>query len=221
MKTILRPQFITPSLIALALLIVVTALVSPLDKTLGERVRIVYVHGAIIRVVLGLFVLSGVLGAVCVIVDHTTLFDRAKALFEAGLVLWFVYVGISVVATLQTWGGIPWFEPRWVFTLQMTGLAPMAYAAGIALKNRRLAAALYALTTILMLFLLSQARLVLHPIDPIGESGNSSIQLAYLIMLLWWVLVGVQVVRGRWALAVARQPQFKDSINPGDRAVKA
>ena len=55
----------------------------------------------------------------------------------------------------------------------------------------------------------------------IGESGNSSIQFAYFIMLMWWVVVGMQVVRGMRALAVARRPQFMDSASPSDPASKA
>jgi hypothetical protein len=73
------------------------------------------------------------------------------------------------------------------------------------LKNDRVTAGLYAAYPLIMLFLLSQARLVLHPIDPIAESGDVAIQLAYVIMLVWWALVGVQVVRGLRAWQTARQ----------------
>jgi hypothetical protein len=210
LKTLWQTKYIVPSLVLLTVAIVIAALVSPLDKTLGERVRLVYVHGAIIRVVLATFVLAGVLGAVFVVTRRAGALAWASALFEGSLVLWVVYLGISVVTTLETWGGIPWFEPRWVFTLQLTGLAPLLYAAGRLLKNPRLTAVLYAIFPMIMLWLLSQARLVLHPIDPIGESGEASIQLAYGVMLALWAAVGVQVVRGVKALAdrrAARAPR--------------
>jgi hypothetical protein len=90
-------------------------------------------------------------------------------------------------------------------TLQMTGLLPIVFAVGLIVKNSKLSAALFAVVPIVMMLLLAQARLVLHPLDPIGESGSSAIQLAYVIMLLWWALVGVQVVRGMRAWALARQ----------------
>jgi hypothetical protein len=114
-------------------------------------------------------------------------------------------LGTSVVTTIQSWGGIAWFEPRWMVTLQMTGLLPIVYVAGLVIKQPKVSAALYALVPIVMMLLLAQARLVLHPMDPIGESGDSAIQLAYVVMLIWWVLIGVQVVRGMRALGVARQ----------------
>jgi hypothetical protein len=204
MRTLLQSKYIVPSLGGLLVLIVITALLSPLDKTLGSSVRMVYVHGAIIRVILALFVGAGALGAAFIALKRRGLIEWARALYEAALILWVLYLGISVITTLQTWGGIPWFEPRWAFTLQMTVLAPILYMAGVVLKNDRVMAGLYAAYPVIMLFLLSQARLVLHPIDPIAASGNAAMQLAYLIMLVWWALVGVQVVRGLRAWRLTR-----------------
>jgi hypothetical protein len=204
MKTLLRPQFILPSLLFLAVLIVITAFVSPLDKTLGDRVRMVYVHGAIIRVVMAILVIAGGLGLAYLVTRRATVFDWAKAAFEGGLALWFVYLGTSVVTTLQSWGGIAWYEPRWMVTLQMTGLLPIVLIVGLIVKNAQISAALFAVVPIVMMLLLAQARLVLHPLDPIGASGSSAIQLAYVVMLSWWVLVGVQVVRGMRAWALTR-----------------
>ncbi len=188
----------------LAVLIVITALASPLDKTLGDRVRMVYVHGAIIRVVMAILVIAGGLGVAYWATRRDGVFEWATAAFNGGLVLWIIYLGTSVVTTLQSWGGIAWFEPRWMVTLQMSGLLPIVFAVGVIVKNARLSAALYASVPIVMMVLLAQARLVLHPLDPIGESGSSAIQLAYVIMLSWWALVGVQVVRGMRAWAAAR-----------------
>jgi hypothetical protein len=205
MRTWLKTRYIGPSLIVLAALVVVTAFISPLDKTLGDKVRMVYIHGAIIRVVMAILVIAGGLGLAYLITRRETVSDWARATFEGGLALWFIYLGTSVVTTLQAWGGIAWFEPRWVVTLQMTGLLPIVYVAGRVIKQPRVSAALYAIVPIVMVLLLAQAQLVLHPTDPIGESGDSAIQLAYVIMLMWWALIGVQVVRGMRALAVARQ----------------
>jgi len=206
MKSLLRRQFIIPSLVILAVLIAVVAVIAPADKVLGDRVKMVYVHGAIIQVVLTMFVLSGLLGLIYFFVNRFALFDWSKALQEASLILWIFYVVISTITTIQTWGAIAWFEPRWTFTLQMTGLAPIAYLAGALMKNRKIAAALNAIVAATMLFLLSRARLIIHPIDPIGTSGDAGIQLSYFVILILWGLVGLQVVRGLWVLARVRQP---------------
>src|SRR5512147_1680191 len=130
MKTLLRPKLIVPSLLLLIMLIVITAFAAPLDKTLGDKVRMVYVHGAIIRVVMAILVIAGGLGVAYLVVRRESIFDWAAATFSGGLALWFVYLGTSVVTTLQSWGGIAWFEPRWTVTLQMSGLLPIVFAVG-------------------------------------------------------------------------------------------
>jgi hypothetical protein len=205
MKTLLRPKLIVPSLLVLAILIVITAFAAPLDKTLGDKVRMVYVHGAIIRVVMAILVIAGGLGLAYLVMRREAIFEWAYAAFTGGLALWIIYLGTSVVTTLQSWGGIAWFEPRWMVTLQMSGLLPIVFVVGLIVKNSKISAALFAVVPIVMMVLLAQARLVLHPLDPIGESGDSAIQVAYIIMLIWWVLVGVQVVRGMRAWAMARR----------------
>ncbi len=204
MRALLKTRWIVPSLVALLVLVVITAFVSPLDKTLGDKVRMVYVHGAIIRVVMAILVIAGGLGLAYLVTRREVISQWARATFEGGLALWFIYLGTSVVTTIQAWGGIAWFEPRWMVTLQMTGLLPIVYVAGLIIKQPKVSAALYVLVPIVMMVLLAQAQLVLHPLDPIGESGDGAIQLAYTVMLVWWVLIGVQVVRGMRALAVAR-----------------
>lgn len=205
MKTLLRPKLIGPSLLVLIVLIVITAFAAPLDKTLGDKVRMVYVHGAIIRVVMAILVIAGGLGVAYLATRRDVVFAWASAAFNGGLALWFIYLGTSIVTTLQSWGAIAWFEPRWMVTLQMSGLLPIVFVVGLIVKNSKISAALFAVVPMVMMILLAQARLVLHPLDPIGESGNSAIQLAYVVMLIWWVLVGVQVVRGMRVWAMTRQ----------------
>ena len=115
--------------------------------------------------------------------------------------MWFVYLLISIVTTIETWGGVPLFEPRWIFTIQITVLAPLAYIAGVVMKNPKIAAALNIIVMAAIVFLESRAQLIMHPIDPIGTSGDAAIQAAYLIILGLWALVGLQVVRGLLAQA--------------------
>ncbi len=199
-----RRQLILPSLISLAVLIVVFALIAPADKVLGDRVRLVYVHAGIIRVVLATFMLAALLSLAYLIFNRSALLDWARALAQASLILWAVYVVISFVTTIQTWGGIAWFEPRWIFTLQISALAPIAYLIGVVMKNTRVSAVLNIALAGLILWLEGQAQLVLHPLDPIGLSGDTAIQFAYFVMLILWALIGLQLVRGLRALATER-----------------
>ena len=199
-----RRRFIVPSLIVLAVLIVAFALIAPADKVLGYRVKMVYVHGGIIRVVLVTFMLAALLSLAYLIFNRAALLDWARALTQASLILWAAYFVISLITTIQTWGGIAWFEPRWIFTLQISAIAPIAYAIGVVMKNARVSAALNIAVAGLILWLEARAQLVLHPRDPIGTSGDAAIQFAYTSMLILWALIGLQLVRELRARAATR-----------------
>jgi hypothetical protein len=196
LKTLLSRKFVVPSLLILAVLIVVVTLVAPTDRVLGEATRMVYVHGAIIRVILGTFLLSGLLGLVYLFNRNTAWVEWSRVLLETSLVLWIPYLISSTVATLQTWGAIAWFEPRWLVTLQISVIAPLAYVVSSLVKKPIVTAALAAVVAAVIILLTRSAGLVLHPIDPIGASGNSGIIGSYLLLLGLCALFDAQVARG-------------------------
>jgi hypothetical protein len=196
LKTLLGPKFIIPSLIILAVLVVAITLLAPADRVLGEATRMVYVHGAIIRVILGTFLLSGLLGLVYLLTRKTPWLEWSRVLMETSLVLWIPYLISSTIATLQTWGAIAWFEPRWLVTLQVSVVAPLAYVVSLVVKKPIVTAALNAIVAITVFVLTRSAGLVLHPIDPIGASGNSGIIGSYVILLGLCALFAMQVARG-------------------------
>jgi len=196
LKTLTGAKFVLPSLIILALLIVGVTLLAPTDRVLGEATRMVYVHGAIIRMVLGVFLLSGVLGLIYVFAKRAVLVEWSQILLETALLLWLPYLVSATIATLQTWGAIAWFEPRWLVTLQISVIAPLAYAVTRMVKKPIVTAALNALVAAAIFVLTRSAGLVLHPIDPIASSGNNGIIGSYLLLLGLCALFAVQLARG-------------------------
>jgi hypothetical protein len=183
-------------LIILAILIVGVTLLAPTDRVLGEATRIVYVHGAIIRVILGTFLLSGLLGLIYVFNKKTAGVEWSRVLMEASLLLWIPYLVSATIATLQTWGAIAWFEPRWLVTLQVSVIAPVAYVVSLVVKKPIVTAALNAIVAAAIFLLTRSAGLILHPIDPIASSGNNGIIVSYLVLLALCALFAGQVARG-------------------------
>ncbi len=196
MKALLGPKFIIPALIILALLIVAVTLLAPTDRVLGAATRMVYVHGAIIRVVLGTFLLAGLLGLIYLFSQRPALVQWSQIAQETSLLLWIPYLISSTLATLQTWGAIAWFEPRWLVTLQISVIAPVAYVVSLVVKKPIVTAALNVLVAVAVFLLTRNAGLVLHPIDPIGTSGNGGIIGSYLVLLGLCALLAVQVAHG-------------------------
>jgi hypothetical protein len=207
LKTLLGPKFIIPSLIILVILIVGVTLLAPADKVLGEATRMVYVHGAIIRVVLGTFLLSGLLGLIYLFSKRPALYDWSRIVQETSLLLWIPYLLSALISTLQTWGAIAWFEPRWLVTLQISVIAPLAFIITLIVKNRSVTAALNAVVAATVLILTRNAGLVLHPIDPIGASGNVGIIGSYLVLFGLGTLFAAQIARGLRFWRRARRTQ--------------
>jgi len=196
LKKLLDRRFIVPSLLLLAILIVAVTLLAPTDRVLGAATRLVYVHGAIIRVVLGTFWLSGVVGLISVFSQRAAFVEWSQILLETSLLLWIPYLVSATLATLQTWGAIAWFEPRWLVTLQISVIAPVAYAVALVVKKPIVTAALNAIVAATIFVLTRSAGLVLHPIDPIASSGNNGIIGSYLLLLGLCALFAGQVARG-------------------------
>jgi len=63
-------------------------------------------------------------------------------------------------------------------------------------KNRSVTAVLNAVVAATIFVLTRNAGLVLHPIDPIGTSGNAGIIGAYVLLLGLCALFALQVARG-------------------------
>jgi hypothetical protein len=75
---------------------------------------------------------------------------------EASLLLWIPYLVSATIATLQTWGAIAWFEPRWLVTLQVSVIAPVAYVVSLVVKKPIVTAALNAIVAA-AIFLLTRS----------------------------------------------------------------
>jgi hypothetical protein len=192
----LGAKFIMPALVILAGLIVAVTMLAPVDRRIGEATRMVYVHGALIRVVLGAFWLSGVLGVIYLFNRKPGWVQWSQIALETALLLWLPYLVSATIATLQTWGAIAWFEPRWLVTLQISVVAPVAYGVSSVVKKPIVTAILNALVAAAIFILTRSAGLVLHPIDPIASSDNAGIIGSYLLLLGLCGLFAVQVARG-------------------------
>lgn len=196
LRKIAAAPAIVPSLAVLTAAILAAAWLAPSDRVLGDLVKLVYVHGAVIQVALATFAASGLCGAFYAFTARSP-FDRwSLGLARAGLVLWVVYVLTSALSMTLAWGGIAWFEPRWIFGLQILLIAPLLQLAGVWMGNRRWAAGLNTAAALVILLLLAQATIVLHPPDPVGESSSTGIKLAYDMLVGLWGLTAIQLARG-------------------------
>lgn len=181
---------------------ILLALLSPVEQTLGESIRVVYFHGAWVwagLITFGLAALAGLLGLVL----RRGWPGWSLALGRSGLFFWLTYLPMSLAVMQLFWGGFFFDEPRWrmPFTFAVVGVLLQA---GLwllnapplltCLGNLGFGAALWWNTL--------TAEAILHPESPVFQSGSPRIQLFFAALVLLSLLFGAQLS----ALLHTRQP---------------
>jgi hypothetical protein len=165
----------------LVLLAALAALVwlSPAEATLGETVKLVYLHGALQRVSIVAFVVAGALGLLQLLLPRRELGVWIQAAIEAALACWLAQVLVSLPAQWLAWGGITLSEPRVASALWIAAGTLMLYSLARWLDARMWLAAAAIVNAVIVLAVLRGAVNILHPLNPIFGSDSLEIKLFY------------------------------------------
>lgn len=194
--------------------LLVWLVLSPAESRLGNVVKLVYVHGALVWVGLVSFSAAGVLGLLALVVRRPAWYHATRAAGEAALIVWILYAISAMVVTGLTWGQlIAWNEPR----VRATGLilvAALVLAIVARLVGHRdFTAGVNLVLGIVPWLLVSQADAIRHPIDPIGGSGSAAIRTFYLLIVL--TVAGLAAVLAVWLWTGIT---FRELSDPGPGA---
>lgn len=180
--------------------IIIFASLGPPERTLGNRVRFVYLHGAWVWAALAAFffaALSGIVG----LASRRVEFQRwSLALGRTGLFFWITYLPISAIAAQTNWNGLFLAEPRWRLAM-IFSIGGLVIQLGVALLDELpWAAAANILYFAALVFALANTPNVMHPPAPILNSDALRIQVFFLWLLLLTLLAGWQIARWfyRW-----------------------
>ncbi len=189
-------RFALLGLACLALAAVILLLM-PLEKTLGQVIKIVYLHGALSRAgMLGLLA-AGVTGLVFLVTRRPALAAWTRGLLFSGWIFWVAHFIVSMPATRLTWGPwIAWGEPRVTMTLQLILAGLVVILVSWLVKDDRFTAAAAALLAVAVGWLAFATGVIRHPLDPIGSSPSMTLQLVYLALLV--PIVGGMVLVAGW-----------------------
>jgi hypothetical protein len=122
----------------------------------------------------------------------------------SGWLYWIAHFIVSMPATRLTWGPwIAWGEPRVTMTLQIIAVGLAVITITHFVEDARFAAAANLLLGIAVLLLAARTGVLRHPLDPIGSSPSTVLQLIYLLLLI--PVVGSTVLVA-WRLAQGRSP---------------
>ncbi len=190
----------------LLLLLAVWLVLAPAEARLGQLVKLVYVHGALVWTGLLTFGLAGFLGLVAMFLRYvarrqaTAWYRGSQAAGAAALVVWVIYAISAMLVTGLTWGQwIAWGEPR-VRATGMILLAAVAAAVIVRLVNQRdFTAMVNVALGIAPWIVVSRVEAIRHPVNPIGGSGSTAIQGFYLLIVLTVVGLAATLVAWLWA----------------------
>ena len=184
----------------LILLLALWLVLAPAESRLGNVVKLIYLHGALVWVGLLTFSAAGVLGLIALLVRRPFWYDGTRAAGQAALVIWIVYAVSAMVVTGLTWGQIiAWNEPRVRATALILVAALILAAVSRLVNHPDFRAAVNLVMGIVPWIIVRRADAIRHPIDPIGSSESSAIQVFYLLIVLTVAGLAATLVAWLWA----------------------
>jgi hypothetical protein len=192
----------------LLLLLAMWLVLAPAEARLGQVVKLIYVHGALVWAGLLTFGLAGLLGLVALLLRHVirkraaVWYRGTRAAGLAALVVWIIYTLSAVLVTGLTWGQwIAWSEPR----VRATGMilaAAVAAAVAVRLVDQWDFTALVNVALgIAPWVAVNRVEAIRHPVNPIGGSGSAAIQGFYFLIVLTVTGLAATLVVWLWARA--------------------
>jgi len=184
--------------LALIALVVVEALLlwlAPAEQTLGQVVKLVYLHGALICACLAGFAVAGLLGLAYLAVRRAGLYRWLVALQRGVLVTWIVYSLSSMAVTYAAWGvAIAWGEPRVLANIRVTVAVLVIFAVSEIVRLPALTALGNIVLAGFALWATQSASLIRHPVDPIGTSSSVAIRGFYAAIVAVMLAIVASIV---------------------------
>ena len=182
---------------ALALAAGILLWLAPAEKTLGQGIKIVYVHVAFMWAGMLCLTLAGVLGGGVLLWARQTWQPWAHAIGWVGLGLFAAGVGMSLLAAHINWGGIFWAEPRMLAALNILAIGVIVQNANGWLPGLRVRGLLNVGLAAFLTWSVLSTPLILHPRNPIHSSASLAIQLTFVGLFVLCSLAAAVVV---WAV---------------------
>lgn len=183
-----------PLLTPVAILLLLFLL--PPERILGDVIKLVLLHGALVRAGLIAFAIAGVLGIFCLFSANPLWLRWCLATQVTALLLWIANMTSSSIATRLAWGEwIAWGEPRVWATIHVLWLAVACLLLVLWLNQRFFTGITNILVAALTWGLIRGASLVRHPFDPLGSSNSLTYQAMYLAMVLVLLVMAWQYAR--------------------------
>jgi len=166
------------------------AWLAPAERSLGDRIRLVYLHVSATWAGL-LFLYGTALGGLVRFSGVGRPLDPwFRRTWTAGVALFGLGFALSLVAAKVSWGGVFWGEPRVRASLGAVGWAVVSLAVEAALGSSRLRTLVWPAGAVAVTVVLARSARILHPEDPIQDVTPLGIRLTFYGITLLMLCVG-------------------------------
>jgi hypothetical protein len=162
---------------------------APAERTIGQGIKIVYIHVSLIWAGMVGVILSGILGIGLIFVPSKKLEDWTTLIGWVALVWFALGVATSLLAAKINWGAVYWNEPRVISSVHFLAVAVIVQIARNWLPWVHMRGALSAALPFYLMWSTIGTPLILHPSSPIRESSSFAIQLTFLGMFIFSCLI--------------------------------
>lgn len=185
-----------PIWVAFAVLLTLAlAWIAPAEATLGEAVKLVYIHAALMWVGFGLLTISAGLGALYIIWRREGLLKWSKGGAVTGVALLLGTGLLGILTAKITWGGVFWAEPRLAMLGEILLVGLLAIGIGRFSASKTLCAATNIALGAVAWILVIRTERVIHPVSPIFTSESTAIKMFPLLITATLAFAGLQITR--------------------------
>ncbi len=182
------------SLAGILLTFAAIILLVPPEKTLGETIRLIYVHVAFTRAGMYGFYIAGLLGAIVIVLGNPRLQALTQTVTWVSFFLFFVGGIFSIFAQRASWGGLPFSEPRNRTSLQVMAVVIIVLIGNSWIPWIRLRGVLYLLLAGYVAWVIPRTPLVLHPANAASSSSSPWFRVTFPVLTALVLLLGLWIV---------------------------
>lgn len=168
---------------------------APAEQTLGNFVKLIYLHAALVFVSLVMYSGVGLLGLLYLVTNRDVFLRWALPAKQVALIFWFIYIVTSMISMKLIWGAVVWAEPRFVLAVSAFVVLLGIYLLSIAFETPRLVSVFNLSMAAAIWILISRIPRILHPGSAIRSSPSLAIKLSALTVSLLLLAAAVQTAR--------------------------
>jgi len=157
---------------------------APLEKSLGNTIKYVYLHVAFLWCSMAGMVLMALIGICTLFKGSESLAHWRHTIGWATLTTWFLAFAISTIAAKIVWGSVSWSEPLTGVAIKILASLLIVQMVQYIIHSNFIKGLFNIVPMGLLIVLTNNIPRVLHPLDPIKTSESWSIKLTFYSLFL-------------------------------------